>query len=130
MSKSTRPQPSGVQLNLLADEKVFFERKGEEVLAGQHAHDADNEYVFVIWQYLNDNSYRMDKDVFDKINDGVRYIYVVDIDCKDLLKFDYSDYEEAPTIRQGDDVLLAPKRWEFVGFWESCADRCLRGIYD
>ena len=130
MALSTNPQPSGVRLDLISDEKVFFERKGEQVLAGQHAHDADGEYVFVIWQYLADNAYRMDKKVFEQINEGVSYIYVVDVDCKDLLKFDHEDYAEAPEIHQGEDVLLAPKRWEFVGFWEGCADNCLRGIYD
>lgn len=130
MAKSTRPQPSGVRLDLHAQEKVFFDRNGSEVLAGQHATDADGAYCFVIWQYLKRDAYRMDERVFDQINDGVEYIYVVDVDCKDLLKFDYSDYANAPEVEQGGDVLLAPKRWEFVDFWERCADNCLRGMYD
>lgn len=130
MAYSENPQPSGVRLDLIADEKVFFDRRGEEVLAGQHAYDADGEYVFVIWQYLDNNAYRMDLDVFEQIEKEVTFIYVVDVDNKDLIKFDYSDYENAPKLTQNGDILLAPKRWEFVGFWERCADNCLRGIYD
>lgn len=129
MSKSTRPAPSGVRIDLDSDGKVFYEDRDGEKLVGQHGRNADNELVYVMWQTLNQpqHSYTMSCDVFEMVDEQVRFIYVVDKKNKDLYKFSYDTYRDAETGRYDN---LAPERWEFVDFWESCADRVFRGIYD
>lgn len=129
MSKSTRPAPSGVRIDLNSDGKVFYEDQDGEKLVGQHGRNANNELVYVMWQTLNQpqHSYTMSRDVFEMVDDDVSFIYVVDKKNKDLYKFDYDTYRDAETGRYDN---LAPERWEFVNFWESCADRVFRGIYD
>ena len=126
--RSTRGKPSGVQVDLNSDEKVFYEDGDGEKLVGQHGEDADGEYVYVMWQTLNRNhSFSMSRDVFQKVNDEVTFIYVVDKKTKDLYKFSYETYRDAEVGRYDN---LSPKRWEFDEFWESCADKVFRGIYD
>lgn len=129
MAKSSRPAPSGVRINLDDEGKVFYEDQDGEKLVGQHGHNANGEYVYVMWQTLNTHmhSFTMSRDVFSKVDESVRYIYVVDKKTKDLYKFTYDDYADAPTGRYDN---LAPERWNFVDFWESCADKVFRGIYD
>jgi len=131
MAKSTRSAPSGVRLNLISDEKVFIEGHDTEKLVGQHAHDGDNEYVFVLWQKLLDKeqSFPMDSHVFEQISEDVEYIYVVDKRNKDLYKFPYSAYDDAPTLMHKGDEQRVPPRWDMIDLWERCADNCLRGIY-
>lgn len=126
--RSTRAQPSGVQVDLNPDEKVFYEDDDGEKLVGQHGEDADGEHVYVMWQTLNRNhSFSMSRDVFAKVDDDVTFIYVVDKKTKDLYKFAYETYRDAEVGRYDN---LSPKRWEFEDFWESCADKVFRGIYD
>lgn len=129
MSKSTRPAPSGVRIDLDEDGKVYYEDRESEKLVGQHGHNANNEYVYVMWQTLcvPQHSFTMSRDVFDMVDEDVKYIYVVDKNTKDLYKFSYDTYRDAETGRYDN---LAPERWDFVNFWESCADRVFRGIYD
>lgn len=132
MSKSTRSAPTGVRLNLIADEKVFFEGEEAEKLVGQHARNANSEYVFVLWQTLLDThqTFAMDDEVFEQVDETVRYVYVIDKKTKDLYKFTYDAYADAKTTTHRGSEQKIPPRWEFVEFWESCADNCLRGIYD
>lgn len=130
MSKSTRSGPTGLRLNLIADEKVTFDRKGEDVLVGQHAHNEDNEYVFVLWQYLDSNAFGMDVDVWEEVDPTVRYVYVVDIDTKDLYKYTYDAFADAEERVRSGDKQKAVQRWDFVEFWQSCADNVLLGFYD
>ena len=130
MSKSTRSGPTGLRLNLIADEKVTFDRKGEDVLVGQHARDHNGEYVFVLWQYLDSNAFGMDVDVWEEVDPTVQYVYVVDIDTKDLYKFTHDAFAEADTRVRSGDKQKAVQRWDFTDFWESCADNVLLGFYD
>lgn len=129
MTKSTRPKPSGMRIELIADEKVHFERKGEEILVGQHATDTDGEYVFVLWQYLDEHEFAMDKDVFNEINEGVDHIYVVDIDSKDLYKFTYQTFAEGEERVYSGDIQKTVARWDCEDVWEKCADNVLIGFY-
>lgn len=132
MSKSTRSQPSGVRLDLIKEEKVFIEGYDTEKLVGQHAHDAQGDYVFVLWQKLLESrqAFPMDTKVFNQINKEVEYIYVIDKGNKDLYKFDYSTYDDAECVYHRGDEQRVPPRWEMIDLWERCADNCLRGIYD
>lgn len=129
MSKSTRPAPSGLRIDLDPDGKVFYEDREGEKLVGQHGTNGDNQTVYVMWQTLNQpqHSYTMSRDVFEMVDDSVRFIFVVDKRNKDLYKFTYETYQEADVGKYDN---LAPERWEFVDFWESCADNVFRGIYD
>lgn len=128
MATSSNSKPSGVQINLDPSEKVFHEDGDGEKLVGQHGRNAQGEYVYVMWQTLNNNdSFSMSRDVFAEVDNNVRYIYVVDKRTKDLYKFDYSTYRDAEV---GEFDNLSPKRWEFTDFWESCADHVFRGIYE
>lgn len=132
MSQTSRRKPSGVRLDLISDEKVFYNDNGEEKLVGQHARNANGEYVYVMWQTLlrMESSFAMTTDVFEQVSDDVRYIYVIDKQTKDLYKFDYATYRDAETRTYNNQKQLIPPRWEFINFWESCADNCLRGVYE